>query len=69
MAWFVNNSEMLNTMADLASDPEKLSAFKAAPRDYLTENTDLDDEAVNAIVSHDQETVLRSLMSKVDDET
>lgn len=69
MPWYIKNADMISTMADLASDPEKLAAFKAAPRQYLTENTDLDEDAVNAILSEDHETVLRAMMSKVADES
>ena len=69
MPWFFNSNDMLDTMADLAADPEKLAAFKATPEQYLNDHTDLTEEQVNAILSQDHETVLRSLMSKVDDES
>jgi hypothetical protein len=65
MAWFLENMDMLDAMADIARDPEKLAAFKESPVEYLKENTELDDSAIEAITTDDHAAITKALMSKV----
>ncbi|MFW2335978.1 hypothetical protein [Ilumatobacter sp.] len=69
MQWFLNNTDMLEAMSEIAGDPDKLAAFKESPADYLEKNTSLNEEEKSSILSQNHETMLRALMSHVDDES
>lgn len=69
MPWYLSNSDMLDAMAEIAGDPEKLAAFKDSPYEYLSQNTNLSEDDMAAITSPNHEDVVNALMSKLDPES
>lgn len=66
MPWYLDNMDMVDAMADIARDPEKLKAYKDDPYTYLQSNTELDDDVINAMTHEEPEAITRALLGKVD---
>ncbi|MEM9201733.1 MAG: hypothetical protein AAGC53_08735 [Actinomycetota bacterium] len=66
MPWFIENMDMVEAMADIARNPEKLEAFKNDPHGYLASETKLNDVQVAALTSDNHEAVIEALLGKVE---
>ena len=66
MAWFVEQSSMLEVMSKIASDPTARAAYHANPEAFLR-TTDLDKTERALMLCKDEAAVIRALLTRADD--